>query len=662
MRWNRAMRKSSVFLVVMVVVFVLVGDSWGLSLSERVSKDKLGKMLLGMEDWKPFPKAENREAWGKVPVSIGERFVKHAEEFSEKEILMLPATLYLQYKRIGNRSNYQDVWYERRKMLHCMVIAECVEGKGRFLDKIADVIWAICEESSWTWPAHISPQKAGVGLPDVDEQVVALFSAETGSSLAWTWYLLKEQLNRVSPLVPRRIEREVNARILKPFMERDDFGWMGFWDRRDGRRPNNWNPWINSNVLAAGLLMEKDEEQRVELVHKVLRSVDNFLVPYPEDGSCDEGPSYWGRAGASLFDNLELLYGGSGGRFDVYEERIVKEIGRFIYRANVCEDYFVNIGDCDGRIGIDRDVVWRYGKRIGDKRMQSFAMYGASEEELFSGKKALRSLGRLLHTVFDVKEMLAGVESAKQPLLRDVWLGDEDMQMMAARDEEGSVKGLYVACWGGHNGQSHNQNDVGNFIVFANGRPFVIDVGRPTYTRQTFSSERYKIWSMQSDYHNLPTVSGQMQGVGRKFMARDVKYEVGKGFTQFSADIAGAYPSAAGVKKWVRTVRLNRGRNIEVRDSFELKSTSVPIMENLITPCELRQKKAGEMIMRESKTGIEVLLEYDADKFEVEGDMIDLEDEKLADVWGNRLYRIRLVSKGATKQDKWVMKFSIVGR
>jgi hypothetical protein len=82
----------------------------------------------------------------------------------------------------------------------------------------------------------------------------------------------------------------------------------------------------------------------------------------------------------------------------------------------------------------------------------------------------------------------------------------------------------------------NNHNDVGNFIVFANGRPFVIDVGRPTYTRQTFSSDRYKIWSMQSDYHNLPTVNGQMQEAGRDFMAKGVKYEVGEGFAQLSAD------------------------------------------------------------------------------------------------------------------------------
>ncbi|MHC4542734.1 MAG: hypothetical protein ACYS74_23625, partial [Planctomycetota bacterium] len=149
----------------------------------------------------------------------------------------------------GNRSNYEGLWKQRRTMLHCLVVAECIEGRGRFLDKIADVVWAICEESSWTYPAHIGPQEAGVGLPDVDEPMVALFSAETGSSLAWTWYLLRERLDEVSPLVSKRIEREVNTRVLTPFLERDDFGWMGFRGRSDGRRPNNWNPWINSNVL-----------------------------------------------------------------------------------------------------------------------------------------------------------------------------------------------------------------------------------------------------------------------------------------------------------------------------------------------------------------------------------------------------------------------------
>ena len=88
--------------------------------------------------------------------------------------------------------------------------------------------------------------------------------------------------------------REIDTRILTPNLERDDFWWMGFGDRR----VNNWNPWVNSNWLTCTLLMEPDEDRRVASVYKILRSLDNFLVPYPRDGGCDEGPSYWGRAGS----------------------------------------------------------------------------------------------------------------------------------------------------------------------------------------------------------------------------------------------------------------------------------------------------------------------------------------------------------------------------
>nr|MBC8373756.1 heparinase [Planctomycetota bacterium] len=280
-------------------------------------------------------------------------------------------------------------------------------GKGRFLDAITNAVWAICEESSWTFPAHIGAQKAGSGLPDVTEPIVALFSAETASSLAWTVYLLEEQLDTVSPQICRRAEREIDMRILTPYLERDNFGWMAFRARSDGRRPNNWNPWINSNVLAATLLIQKDEGRRLDLTHKVLRCLDNFFVPYPSDGSCDEGPSYWGRAGASLFDNLDLLYSATNGRFDLYEDSAVREIGRFIYRAHVSGDYFANIGDCDARLEIDRDVIFRYGMRIKDEKMQRFATFGITEQGSFAAEKSFRSLGRMLHGLFNLPNLLA---------------------------------------------------------------------------------------------------------------------------------------------------------------------------------------------------------------------------------------------------------------
>jgi hypothetical protein len=84
---------------------------------------------------------------------------------------------------------------------------------------------------------------------------------------------------------------------------------MGFTDRE----VNNWNPWINSNWLASVLLLERDPQRRVRAFAKIARSLDRFIDAYPDDGGCDEGPSYWGRAGASLFESLELLHAATGG-------------------------------------------------------------------------------------------------------------------------------------------------------------------------------------------------------------------------------------------------------------------------------------------------------------------------------------------------------------
>jgi len=645
--------------IILFTISTSASNGKNISLSQIYSQDELGKILIPPAQWRPFPKANEREKWASIPENIRRGYVDLGNEYLDKPVPSLPATVFLEYKRTGNRSHYQDIWFERRKMLHCLVLAECIEGKGRFLDTTANVIWAICEESSWTWPAHVGAQKTGVDLPDTTEPIVALFSAQTANSLAWTDYLLKNELDRISPQLCKRIERRIDSQILTPYLQRNDFGWMGFNARSDGRGPNNWNPWINSNVLTATLLIEKDPVRRVELVHKVLRCLDNFLAPYPSDGSCDEGPSYWGHAGASLFDNLELMYSVTNGRFDVYDESIIKEIGRFIYRVHIADDYFVNIGDCDGQFDIYRDLVFRYGKRINDASMQTLAIYNLTEEDIAGTGKASLSLGRMLHSIFDASELLTAKKSSP-PLLSDVWLGDQDMQLMVAREKEGSLEGLYVACWAGHNGQSHNHNDVGNFIIFANGRPFIIDVGRPEYTRQTFSGKRYEIWAMQSVYHNLPTINGVMQKEGRKYAAKDVEYESSEGSAQLKMDIAPAYPDEAEINSWLRTVRLNRGEDVQIVDSFDLKTKSRNIIQNLITPCEIVRQQPGLLVLRDLKKQIEMTMQYDSQKLISESETIDINDDKLSTIWGGHLYRIKLRPKTAMAKDTWNLRFHII--
>ena len=623
------------------------------SLADRFPQGDAASILLDASQWHPFPRAAERDAWEAIPADVREKILALGADYASRPVPSLPATLYLEFRREGNRDRFQRGWFERRALLGGLALAECVEGKGRFLDPLTNVIWAICEESSWALPAHIGAQKAGVGLPDTTEPIVALFSAETASTLAWVLYLLEDELDGVSPLISSRVRREIDSRIITPYQERDDFGWMGF---RSKSRPNNWNPWVNSNVLAATLLLEQDQERRLEIVHKVLRSLDRFFVPYPSDGSCDEGPSYWGRAGASLFEDLELLYSVTQGKFDVYDDPVVREIGRFITRLHVADDVFVCVGDCDVAASPPRDLVFRYGQRIQDKAMMDLARSGVAGEELWSQHYGPWSLMRPLYALFNLSNLRA--DKASPPLLRDVWLNDPDMQLMVARDQEGSADGLFVAAWGAHNGQSHNHNDVGNFIVYQNGKPVLIDVGRPTYTRQTFSRDRYKIWAMQSAYHNLPTVNGQMQGAGGRYKATDVDYQADENSAELKMNQASAYPKSAGIASWIRTVRLARGDSVEVVDNFVLQDESSDIVEHLLTSCEVKPLGDGRLSLTNAEAGTNVLLSISPPELKVDVETIPLDDERLTAMWGSAIRRISIHADKPQKQATWRIQVS----
>lgn len=82
--------------------------------------------------------------------------------------------------------------------------------------------------------------------------------------------------------------------------------------------------------------------------------------------------------------------------------------------------------------------------------------------------------------------------------------------------------------------ESHNHNDVGNFIIYADGKPAIIDVGVETDTAKTFSPSRYDIRTMQSQYHNLPIVNGIQQQAGENFRASDVRYAMTDELVEFS--------------------------------------------------------------------------------------------------------------------------------
>jgi hypothetical protein len=622
-------------------------------LSERYPLDKLRTILLPRADYHPFPSVADRGDWEGILASVRQAHIARGQKMLGYDWPSLPATLFLDYVRNGVRSNYERQSFARRNGLRDLVIAECLEGKNRYLDDIVNGVWAICEETYWGVPAHINAQKAGTDLPDAAEPTVDLFAAETVALLAWTHYLLGDRLDTVSPLVRPRIVQEADRRILAPCLERDDFWWMGY----AGRSVNNWNPWCNSNWLTATLLLEEDEERRLQSVAKIIRSLDKFIDPYPSDGGCDEGPGYWGRAGASLFDCLELLLSATDWAINVYDEPLIENMGRFIHRVQISGRYFINFADAPAVVTPSAPLVYHYGCRIGDTDMQAMGAWAAQDQGLFD-KGLGDSIGRQLPALFIARKVQDA--TAAQPLPRDVWM--DGIQVMVARDKAGADKGFFVAAKGGHNAESHNHNDVGNVVIYRDGRPVLIDAGVEAYSSKTFGPNRYDIWTMQSGYHNLPTVNGVMQAPGKQFEARYLSHAADEASASLTLDLAGAYPPEAGLQSWKRTVVLNRGRDVQIADTFEI-SESAEVTLNLLTPCKVVVDSAGRITFEEQTLGNGLpsgaaQLTYDPDALTASVEPIDVADDRLKGIWGDRLTRVVLKTTAPATNGSLTLTFS----
>ena len=199
--------------------------------------------------------------------------------------------------------------------------------------------------------------------------------------------------------------------------------------------------------------------------------------------------------------------------------------------------------------------------------------------------------------------------------------------------------GFFLAAKGGFNNESHNHNDVGSFSLYYKEVPFFIDAGVGTYTRQTFGPERYSIWTMQCDYHNLPMINGRPQPFGEQYKASQVVFDSLK--NRFSLDIAGAYDKETEVKKWLRSYELEN-EGLLIRDQFELNKCLGPNKVDFLTWARPNLSTPGEAKLE--KEGHSLTLYYNASQFTASIEEIKLDDKRLSGVWGDRIYRLVLTA------------------
>ena len=597
-------------------------------LAGKLTLDDIKRELIPQNKWQPYPKtaAEWKE---RVPADVLDEIVKRGDQLIDKPVPATSATLMLEYVRTGNRSHYQDASFARRNQLMDLVLAETIEDKGRFTDTIVNFVWAICEETYWGVPAHLGVQKAKNGLPDADDPTVDLFGAETAATLALTNYFVGTKLDKVSPLLRKRIYSETVKKTLTPIRDTARYSWLN-----PAKKVNNWNPWIISNVTAADLLLEHDEARRAENLYQYLKLLDIYINGLGEDGGCDEGPSYWFAAGASVFDSLDLLYGATRGRINIYDQPIIRKMASYIYKMHIAGNYFVDFADADPQFRGDGLVLYRFGKATKDDMLTGFGLsfYESNKRVVGEGFQKPRRLSNLL-----VLKGLPGINSYTPPI--EAWFSD--IQVMTARTQSG----LFLAAHAGNNGESHNHNDVGDFIVYLDGEPLIIDAGRGNYTAKTFSSKRYELWFTESQYHNLPIINGIGQSAGEKFASQNVTYND----DALTMDIAPAYPKEAGVESWKRTVKLDRSHDqVTIVDDYLLKSEQSSLQQVFMTVCDIDTSLPGKITFTTSKNK-RAILNYDPNTWTISSDKPSTEGPEYSsfvEKWNKRpIIRIILTAK-----------------
>ena len=467
-----------------------------------------------LPDYRPFPPAKERTAWQGLPLRAKQRFLQAGEAALQTPIAPLPLSLWLDFTHTGRRTPWETAYFSRRARLCALVSAECVEHKGRFLDAIADTVWAICEESAWQLPAHNSyvrdtPQ---LPLPDTTRPIVDLFAAETGALLALARYLLPDELDTAAPGITARMEQELDARILTPYFT-SHFWWMG-----NGEEPMcNWTSWCTQNVLLTVFLLPTTQQQRQAAVKQAAYSLDCFLKDYGADGCCNEGAQYYRHAGLTLWGCLEILSSIVPEAFSpLFHEPKIKNIAEYICNVHVEGPYYLNFGDCSPLAGRCGAREYRFGQAVGSDALQALAAADfradADPDHLQNPDGSTHiNLWYRLTTAFAEEEMMVYSAAPRHHLT--VWY--PSVGVYAARQGSWVLGAKF-----GSNGDSHNHNDTGSITVYKDGRPLLIDIGVESYTKKTFSPQRYEIWTMQSAWHNLPTFDGVQQLPGAEYAAR----------------------------------------------------------------------------------------------------------------------------------------------
>lgn len=448
---------------------------------------------------------------------------------------MLPYHLFSEYQKSGNRESYQKPYYDRRgRLMVFAILAWHSKGACDYVNALQDIIWEICSEAFWCLPAHF----LDVNGDDLDfgsySTTIDLFASETAFALSEALELCCEYL---APNVIAMVDEQLYKRIFNPFLHNANL-------HRFETMRNNWSGVCGGAVGACAIYRIKDTKILSAVLHRVDSSISLYISSFGRDGVCVEGVDYWSYGFGFYTAYADLLYKRTGGALDLLSDEKSEAIASSFSAFYLDGTATISFSDGSEGSGYRMGLLCYLAKHckgicVPPVECAAHVLDDTCYRFCLGVRDILWYDGKVPHSTITGNTYFA---NAKYFIAH--------------------TGALALAAKGGNNGESHNHNDCGSFIVAKNGVQLLCDLGAGLYDAAYFSDTRYDIFVNRSLSHNVAIIDNNEQKAGAQYSSKnDIADE-----NTFSTELSGCYESDK-IKSYLRNIKAENG-NIVLEDTF----------------------------------------------------------------------------------------------
>ncbi len=467
----------------------------------------------------------------------------------------------VEYKIVGPRLLSQS----RRCLdrVYKLALIYLLDDRVKYLDRARKELYAAADFPDWN-PSHF------------------LDTAEMTHAFAIGYDWLYDDLS----VTDRKTFRvAMKTKGLRPFLDGlEDEAW---WSKSQ----HNWNQVCYGGISIGALaLMDEAEDMTVPIIQNAVDNIKLALQHYAPDGGWNEGPGYWHYATRYTVYFFSALNTALGTDFELSEMEGLDNTGLFRLHFTGPTGQTFNYADAGSRAGGAEELYWlaeRY----------DLPVLAWEERQYINRANAL--------------DLVWYSSKGKGPAQEDIPLDAlfKGVNVAFFRSAWNDPNALFVGFKGGDNKANHSHLDLGSFVLDAEGKRWVVDLGPDNYNLPGyFGDKRWSYFRLNTQSHNTLVINEENQDP--KAEAPITHYDSNKDWTYAIADLTEAYKP--NVEKVERGVGIAQRKHVVVQDEVHAEEP-VDVKWQIVTPAEIEiQEQTCILSIDDKRLKIQILNPKDA--------------------------------------------------